>query len=95
MISTLEELKKEVKEKGYDPQVISASDALEASIDKMKDEIFEEGLPDIKRILRLELASKLYGVRRETEIGLEDDNVIQKAKSMIDDSMFYASLLDQ
>ena len=91
----LNSFKSEVLKKGYDASVLLDVERLQKSLERTEDEIFQSGITDIKRILRLELASKAYGTQRESQIGLEDDEVVKKAISLIRDQVFYASILEK
>ena len=91
----LNSFKSEVLKKGYDASVLLDVEKLQKSLERTEDEIFQSGITDIKRILRLELASKAYGTQRESQIGLEDDEVVKKAISLIRDQVFYASILEK
>jgi carboxyl-terminal processing protease len=91
----LDAFKKEVLKKGYDASILLDVEKFQKSLNRTEDEIYQSGIKDIKRILRLELASKAYGTQRESEIGLENDEVVKKAISLIRDQVFYASMLEK
>jgi carboxyl-terminal processing protease len=91
----LDAFKKEVLKKGYDASILLDVEKFQKSLNKTEDEIYQSGIKDIKRILRLELASKTYGTQRESEIGLEDDEMVKKAISLIRDQVFYAGMLEK
>lgn len=91
----LDAFKKEALKKGYDASILLDVEKFQKSLHRTEDEIYQSGIKDIRRILRLELASKAYGTQRESEIGLEDDEVVKKAISLIRDQVFYASMLEK
>ncbi|MBN1781769.1 S41 family peptidase [bacterium] len=93
--STLADLKKESIKEGYEASLLLDIEKLQKSLNQVKDDMFESSIKDITRVLRLEVASKAFGSRRESEIGLQDDKVVQRAITLVRDQALYASILEQ
>ena len=52
--------------------------------------MFLDNVEDIKSLLRLEIASKVFGAKTGIEIGLNDDPVVTKAVELMKDWDSYA-----
>lgn len=89
----LKSLKKEVLKNGYESQIILNIDKLEKSMDSIKEDLFLRSREDIRKILQMEIASKYFGVGRETELALSFDPVVKKAVETIQDKEHYAHIL--
>jgi len=87
--------KKEALKEGYDPSILLEVEDLQKSLVQIKDDVFRSSIKDIKRILKLEIASKVFGTEMESRISLQDDRVVQKAKTLINDTTFYAGILEE
>jgi carboxyl-terminal processing protease len=90
----LEIFRKEAEEKEYDKTLLENIEHLQLSLNKTKENIFQNSEEEIKQILRIELASKFFGTRREVEISLENDPVIQKAIELLGDKELYVNILN-
>ncbi len=86
-------LKKDVVESGYDSSLVKNIDLFEQSLDRSKNKMFLNSLPEIKRYLRLELASKFFGTRKGVELSLQDDPVVKKAVELLSDKAYYSSII--
>ena len=87
-------LKTESLKSGYGSDILQDINRLEKSLDHLKENMFQSSKKDIQNLLRLELASKFFGVRRGVEIGIKDDPVVQKALSILKDEEMYNSILE-
>ena len=86
-------LKTESLEAGYGSSILQDISHLEKSLNRIKEDMLQSSKKDVQRLLKLELASKFFGVRRGVEMGLEDDLVVQKALSFLNDRELYDSIL--
>ena len=89
----LEELKQESVSGGYDTSLLMDIDRLQKGLAKAKDEMLDRSAEDIRKILSMEIASKYYGVQRETQIALEYDPGVQKALEILADKDHYSMVL--
>jgi carboxyl-terminal processing protease len=89
----LEDLKTASLDEGYSASLVQDIDQLQRSLDLIKEEMFQKNQNDIRAFLRRELASKLFGIRREVEVGLQDDPVVKKAIEILSDKELYTSML--
>jgi len=90
---SLRELRAESLQKGYGSQFLAQIDQLQSSIKQLESAYFKNSEADIRQILKQELASKYFGVRREVEVGLEADPVVTKAKQVLLDPILYKEIL--
>jgi len=91
----LEGLKNEAIQNGYGTELLKDIDKLQKSIQRAKQDMFYHCLNDIKRTLRLELASKFFGTRKQIELALKDDVVFQKALELLRDPNLYKTVLNR
>lgn len=87
-------LKNEAIKGGYEADVLKQISNLEQSLGKVKDDLFANSMKDIKKALRLELVSKYFGTKRQIEAALEDDMVVQKALTILNDQECFSALLN-
>jgi len=87
-------LKTESLKAGYGSDILQDINRLEKSLDHLKKNMFQSSKKDIQNLLRLELASKFFGVHRGVEIGIKDDPVVQKALSILKDREMYNTILE-
>jgi carboxyl-terminal processing protease len=89
----LTSLKKDALDSGYDNLIIEDINRLEKSLGKTRDIILENSMEDIKRLLKLEIATKVYGTRAGVELGIKNDPVVKKALELLRDRDYYNHLL--
>lgn len=91
----LEGLKNEAIQNGYGTELLKDIDKVQKSLQRAEQDMFYNCLGDIKRTLRLELASKFFGTRKQIELALKDDVVFQKALELFRDPELYKNVLHQ
>lgn len=89
----LKDLREAAEKNGYGPAVIDKTDQLLTALAQNDDQLFEESREDIEQFLRLELATKFFGVSGSVKAGLRDDIVYKKALELLKDTEQYESLL--
>ena len=89
----LANFKNEAVRGGYQTDVLRDIQRLEDSVEKAKEDMFANEYKNVKRALRLELASKFFGSRRQIEMALEDDAAFQRAMTVLEDRIAYNDLL--
>lgn len=90
---SLDELKQEARSRGYNGALLQDIDRLQGSLVYAKEDMFKNGIDDIKFFLKLELTTKTFGTTKGVEVSLEGDPVIQKALEVLNNQEKYASLL--
>jgi len=91
--SGLDKLKTEAIKFDYGDSIIKDVERLEETIDQLKENMFQGSVKDIKKLLKRELASKSFGLKKGVEISIADDPVIQKAIEYISDRAEYENIL--
>lgn len=89
----LRQLRTECIQNGYGSQFLANIDQLQNSMKQLGSAYFKSSEDDIRQILKQELASKYFGVRREVEIALEADPVVNKAEQVLHDPVLYKEIL--
>lgn len=89
----LSTFKSEAIQNGYNGNLVAEIERLETAIKKSKEDMFESSSADIKRILKQELATKMLGIKRAVEIGIQEDDGVQKAISVLTDTNHYKNVL--
>jgi len=89
----LEELKQEAISGGYDAALLLDIDRLQKGLIKAKEEMLDRSAEDIRKILSMEIASKYFGIQKETQIALEYDPGVQKALEILADQDHYSMVL--
>jgi carboxyl-terminal processing protease len=92
---SLVSLKNESIKKGYGNELLKDIDKLEKTLKRAQEDMFVNSLPDIRRTLRLELTSKMFGARKQVERGIQDDPVMQKAFDVLANKNAYTAILDK
>ncbi len=90
----LDALKEEISSNGYDKNILKEIEDLEKALISVKKDMYDKSIDDMKKVLKRELASKYFGTKAEVELGLEEDAVIAKAKSLIKNKKDYLALLE-
>ena len=92
--TTLDRFKEEATSNSYGPAVIKSIEALKQSLAEHQTALFNESENDMKQFLRLELATKFFGVAGAVEAGLKEDSVYQAGLELLRDSSKYTALLN-
>jgi carboxyl-terminal processing protease len=93
LVSTLASLKKDAQDQGYDPSLVRSIEQLESELNAVQDEMFSRSKEDILRLLKTEIASKQFSLKRGVENSLKQDSVVQKAREILRDRLTYSGLL--
>ena len=89
----LADLKEEALAMGYGTSLLQNIDRFQQSLGRAKEDMFLGSSEDIRKLLRLELASKFFGTKRGVEISLEEDPVVHAALELIKDNEGYDRVL--
>ena len=87
----LEALEEEIAEGKYDGDLNQSIQQFRGSLNRSMQGTFLDNVEDIKSLLRLEIASKVFGTRTGIEIGLNDDPVVTKAVELMKNWDSYAA----
>ncbi|MBD3169426.1 MAG: PDZ domain-containing protein [candidate division Zixibacteria bacterium] len=90
----LEKLEKTAEEENRLTELNPYFEQLHKKIEELKEKEFEESLPEIKRSIKRDVLSKLYGEKaRYEQIILKDDPYIERALEVLTNQQMYVSIL--
>ncbi len=93
--NSLERFRRDAKENGYEQLIDSELNALNAAMNIARESLLDSSREDLSFFLRTELATNMFGVHRAVEISLENDEVVQKAVSLLKNDQAYLNILRQ
>lgn len=91
--TNIEKFRDTITREGYDGKILSMVDSLERTVEAERDRDFWDHAETIKRILKREIASALFGSEERTIASKEWDAQLQKAIQLLNDPEEYAALL--
>jgi len=83
----------EARTYGYGEAILQDIDRLSQSFSQVKEKMFADQSPQIKQLLRRELATKYFGVKEGIELDLKDDPVVRKALEVLENPQAYHAML--
>ncbi len=89
----LSHLKKLVQKRGYNSGIVQLIDELKKKLEVNKKLEFERNVPQIKELLRLELAEKYFGSKMRSRLALENDPQVERAQTLLTDLSDYKKIL--